>query len=45
MADSRLVTKGYGRVFLNSLPSQNISVLETPTIKRYIEMWRRSHRR
>ena len=45
MADSRLITKNYGRVFLNSLPSRSISVLESATIKRYIEMWRRSHRR
>jgi ATP-dependent DNA helicase DinG len=45
MADSRLLSKNYGRVFLNSLPSRNISVLETASIKRYIEMWRRSHRR
>ena len=44
MADSRLVTKNYGRVFLDSLPSRNISVIETALLKRYIEMWRRSHR-
>ena len=45
MADARLITKRYGRVFLNSLPSRNISTLETAMIKRYIETWRRSHRR
>ena len=26
LADRRLVTKGYGRAFLRSLPSQNITV-------------------
>ena len=25
LADSRLVSKGYGKVFLRSLPSQNVS--------------------
>ena len=45
LADTRLLSKGYGKVFLRSLPSQSISVLETSSLKRYIEMWRRSHRR
>lgn len=27
LADSRLVSKGYGRVFVNSLPSSNVSVV------------------
>ncbi len=44
LADSRLLSKSYGKVFLRSLPSQNISILEVSSIKRYIEMWRRSHR-
>lgn len=44
LADSRLLSKSYGKVFLRSLPSQNISILETASLKRYIEMWRRSHR-
>ena len=45
LADSRLVSKSYGRVFLKSMPSQSISVLESSSIKRFIEAWRHSHRR
>ncbi len=29
LADSRLTTKGYGRIFINSLPSKNVSVVTT----------------
>ncbi|MEY8561507.1 helicase C-terminal domain-containing protein [Eggerthellaceae bacterium 3-80] len=32
LADNRLVTKGYGKTFLNSLPSQNIKVLPAQEI-------------
>ncbi len=45
MADTRLLSKSYGRVFLDSLPSRNISVLDPASIRRYIEAWRTSHRR
>ena len=43
MCDSRLMTKRYGRMFLDSLPSQSAVALESETIRRYIETWRRSH--
>jgi ATP-dependent DNA helicase DinG len=32
LADKRLITKGYGKVFLNSLPSRNIQVLSSSEI-------------
>ncbi len=44
LADSRLVTKGYGRLFVSSLPSTNVSRLEVANVGRYIRMWRASHR-
>lgn len=37
LADKRLVTKGYGKTFLRSLPSQNIHVLSTEDIIAAIE--------
>lgn len=43
MCDSRLTTKRYGRMFLDSLPSSSAIALESDTIRRYIETWRRSH--
>lgn len=42
LADSRLVTKGYGRLFVNSLPSKNVVRLEQANVGRYIKMWRAS---
>lgn len=42
LADSRLVTKRYGRDFLRSLPSQSCMNLETENVGRYISMWRKS---
>ena len=42
LADSRLVTKSYGRQFINSLPSSNVTILEEGHVKRFIESWRRS---
>ena len=37
LADKRLVTKGYGRAFLNSLPSKTIKVCSTAEVIRCIE--------
>ncbi|MDO4289856.1 MAG: helicase C-terminal domain-containing protein [Eggerthellaceae bacterium] len=37
LADKRLVTKGYGKAFLNSLPSKNIRVCTVADIVRDIE--------
>ena len=44
LADSRLVTKRYGRQFVDSMPSRTRSELERGNVGRYIEMWRKSHR-
>ena len=43
LADSRLVTKRYGRQFLTSLPKTSGTMLECENVGRYIEMWRKSH--
>ena len=43
LADSRLVTKGYGKKFLNSLPTSSYQRIETDKIGRYLDLWRRSH--
>ncbi len=43
LADSRLVSKRYGRQFLSSLPSQSQTQLERANVGRYITMWRASH--
>ena len=43
LADSRLTTKGYGKVFLRSLPSASVSSLGTDTVGRYLEAWRKGH--
>ena len=43
LADSRIVSKGYGRLFVSSLPSGNVSRLERANVGRYIRMWRSSH--
>lgn len=45
LADSRLVTKRYGRQFLQSLPNPDAQRLERANIGRYLEMWRRSRER
>jgi ATP-dependent DNA helicase DinG len=42
LADSRLVTKRYGRQFVGSLPSKSVATLEAANVRRYIEMWRSS---
>nr|WP_239471500.1 helicase C-terminal domain-containing protein [Olsenella profusa] len=43
LADSRVASKGYGRLFVSSLPSSNVSRLESANVGRYIRMWRASH--
>ena len=42
LADSRLVTKRYGRQFVSSLPSGSVATLEAGNVRRYIGMWRSS---
>lgn len=42
LADSRLVTKRYGRQFVSSLPSKSVVTLEPANVRRYIQMWRSS---
>ena len=44
LADSRLVTKGYGKQFLNSLPSSYQRV-DAANVGRYLELWRQAHER
>ena len=44
MADSRLVSKGYGKKFLSSLPT-SYQRLDTARVGRYLELWRASHER
>ena len=43
LADSRLVSKGYGKKFLNSLPAGGYQRIEAAQVGRYLELWRRSH--
>ena len=42
LADSRLVTKGYGKKFLQSLPTSGYQKIESNQIGRYLELWRRA---
>ena len=42
MADSRLVSKGYGKKFLNSLPT-TYQRLECSQVGKYLSIWRSSH--
>jgi hypothetical protein len=42
LADSRLVTKRYGRQFIASLPKSDATLLERANVRRYIGMWRSS---
>lgn len=44
LADPRIVTKSYGKSFVDSLPTKNVSRLEQAHVKRFIEMWRKSHK-
>lgn len=39
LADARLTTKGYGKIFLRSLPSNNIVNLGIDTMGTYLETW------
>ena len=43
LADSRVCTKGYGKVFLNSMPTKSVSTLGADMVGRYLESWRESH--
>lgn len=43
LADSRLVSKGYGRLFVGSLPSKSVTRLESANVGRYLNLWRASH--
>lgn len=43
LADSRLVTKGYGKKFLSSLPAA-YQRIESSQVGRYLELWHASHR-
>lgn len=43
LADSRLVTKGYGKKFLSSLPAA-YQRIESSQVGRYLELWRAGHR-
>ena len=42
LADSRLVSKGYGKKFLTSLPT-DYQRLESARVGKYLELWRRAH--
>ncbi len=42
LADSRLVTKRYGRQFISSLPSKSVQQIERAGVGRFIKMWRAS---
>ena len=42
LADSRLLSKGYGKKFLSSLPSQ-FQRIDAEQVGRYIKLWRTSH--
>ena len=43
LADSRVCSKRYGRLFVDSLPSRSVSELERSNVGRYIGIWRASH--
>ena len=45
LADSRLVTKGYGKKFLQSLPTSGYQKIESTQVGRYLELWRASKSR
>ncbi|WP_322154582.1 helicase C-terminal domain-containing protein [Paratractidigestivibacter sp.] len=44
LADSRLVTKRYGRQFIASLPSKSVQQMNRAGIGRFIKMWRASRK-
>lgn len=43
LADSRLVSMGYGKKFLSSLPTQAYQRMDARQVGRYLELWRASH--
>ena len=43
LADSRLVSKGYGKKFLNSLPTSSYQRIEAKRVGAYLSLWRRAH--
>ncbi len=43
LADSRLVTKGYGKKFLTSLPTSSYQRIEAKQVGRYLTLWRKAH--
>ena len=43
LADSRLVTKRYGKQFLSSLPNTEAQRIDRARVGRYIDLWRSSH--
>ena len=43
LADARLTSRGYGKVFLRSLPSKSVSTLGIDNVGRFVETWRKSH--
>ncbi len=45
LADSRLVTKRYGKQFISSLPSKSVQQMDRAGIGRFIRMWRASRER
>lgn len=45
LADSRVSTKGYGKLFVDSLPSRTVTSLEYERVGRYIGLWRESRGR
>lgn len=45
LADSRLVSKGYGKKFLNSLPTSSYQRIEAKQVGKYLSLWRHAHER
>lgn len=43
LADSRLMTKSYGKKFLSSLPTSSYQSIEANKIGQYLQLWRSSH--
>lgn len=43
LADSRIVSKRYGRQFVKSLPSTNVAELSCAVVPRFVESWREAH--
>lgn len=43
VADSRISTKGYGKIFVRSLPSASVCTLNTDDVGHHIEQWLQCH--